>query len=211
MCAAFKARKTARAQQFTNQHSQRGTVYNPYSKEYDFVVEFPKIGDNPPRRANAKLIFEKSDPREAVVLVDGKKIKIEGEMNLAQRVIHVTANGRPVTTQIAEKEPASFTLIYKGSPFRMKIMPSRASSLLQYMKEKPKLDLSTVVISPMPGAIKSVTAKEGQMVSEGQELCVMEAMKMQNSLLAGKTGKVKKVNVKPGDTVDEGVVLIELE
>lgn len=79
------------------------------------------------------------------------------------------------------------------------------------MKEKPKLDLSTVVIAPMPGAIKSVTAKEGMMVTEGQELCVMEAMKMQNSLLAGKTGKVKKVNCKPGDTVEEGFVLVELE
>ncbi|VDL65289.1 unnamed protein product [Nippostrongylus brasiliensis] len=73
------------------------------------------------------------------------------------------------------------------------------------------LDLSTVVLSPMPGAIKNVNVKEGDMVSEGQELVVMEAMKMQNSLHAGKTGKVKKVNVKVGDTVDEAQVLVELE
>lgn len=53
-----------------------------------------------------------------------------------------------------------------------------------------QVDLSTVVLAPMPGAIKSVSAKEGDMVSEGQELVVMEAMKMQNSLHAGKTGKV---------------------
>lgn len=104
-----------------------------------------------------------------------------------------------------------FTLIYKGSPFKMKVMPALANNMLKFMKEKPKLDLSTVVIAPMPGAIKSVTAKEGMMVTEGQELCVMEAMKMQNSLLAGKTGKVKKVNCKPGDTVEEGFVLVELE
>lgn len=49
------------------------------------------------------------------------------------------------------------------------------------------------------------------MVSEGQELVVMEAMKMQNSLHAGKTGRVKAVNVKVGATVDEGEVLVELE
>lgn len=43
----------------------------------------------------------------------------------------------------------------------------------------------------MPGAIKNVNVKVGDMVSEGQELVIIEAMKMQNSLHAGKTGKVR--------------------
>lgn len=42
----------------------------------------------------------------------------------------------------------------------------------------------------MPGAIKSVSVKEGDMVAEGQQVVTIEAMKMQNSLHAGKTGKV---------------------
>lgn len=46
----------------------------------------------------------------------------------------------------------------------MKIMPAFAQNMLQFMKEKPKLDLSTVVIAPMPGAIKSVSATAGMMV-----------------------------------------------
>ncbi|VDK71572.1 unnamed protein product [Gongylonema pulchrum] len=69
-------------------------------------------------------------------------------------------------------------------------MPLKASEMLQHMKEKPKMDFSAVVVAPMPGSIKTVSATPGQMVTEGQELCVIEAMKMQNSLLAGKTGKV---------------------
>ncbi|XP_036749499.2 propionyl-CoA carboxylase alpha chain, mitochondrial isoform X4 [Manis pentadactyla] len=51
----------------------------------------------------------------------------------------------------------------------------------------------------------------GTVVAEGQEICVIEAMKMQNSMLAGKTGKVKSVNCKAGDTVGEGDLLVELE
>ena len=43
------------------------------------------------------------------------------------------------------------------------------------------------------------------------ECCIVEAMKMQNSMKAGTTGKVKAVNVKPGDLVEEDQVLIELE
>ena len=73
-----------------------------------------------------------------------------------------------------------------------------------------QVDLSSVVLSPMPGAIKNVNVKEGDMVSEGQELVIIEAMKMQNSLHAGKTGKVKAVFAKVGATVDEGEVLVEL-
>lgn len=124
----------------------------------------------------------------------------------------------------------------------MKVLPEQAIEYLGYMKEKAKIDLSSVILSPMPGAIKNVTVKVswnfsnllltcyvfkvGDMVSEGQELVVIEAMKMQNGLHAAKTGKVwfligtlfiflifqvKTVNVKVGNTVDEGEVLVELE
>nr|KAF6460794.1 propionyl-CoA carboxylase subunit alpha [Molossus molossus] len=51
----------------------------------------------------------------------------------------------------------------------------------------------------------------GTVVSEGQEICVIEAMKMQNSMTAGKTGKVKSVHCKAGDTVGEGDLLVELQ
>ncbi|XP_058132440.1 propionyl-CoA carboxylase alpha chain, mitochondrial isoform X3 [Dasypus novemcinctus] len=51
----------------------------------------------------------------------------------------------------------------------------------------------------------------GTVVAEGQEICVIEAMKMQNSMTAGKTGKVKAVHCKAGDTVGEGDLLVELE
>ena len=49
------------------------------------------------------------------------------------------------------------------------------------------------------------------MVGEGLECCVVEAMKMQNSMKASVTGKVKSVRVKPGDTVEEDQILVELE
>ncbi|XP_066090456.1 propionyl-CoA carboxylase alpha chain, mitochondrial isoform X2 [Saccopteryx bilineata] len=51
----------------------------------------------------------------------------------------------------------------------------------------------------------------GTVVAEGQEICVIEAMKMQNSMSAGKTGKVKSVHCKAGDTVGEGDLLVELQ
>lgn len=79
------------------------------------------------------------------------------------------------------------------------------------MPEKPKIDVSKVVKAPMPGLVKSVNCTVGQMIGEGQEVCVIEAMKMQNSLSIAAPGKVKAVNCKIGDTVEEDQILVELE
>ncbi|KAF2355175.1 Biotin/lipoyl attachment [Trinorchestia longiramus] len=68
-----------------------------------------------------------------------------------------------------------------------------------------------MIVSPMPGLVKQVTCQVGDMVAEGQELCVIEAMKMQNSLTVAASGKVKAVNIKVGQTVDEEEILVELE
>lgn len=62
--------------------------------------------------------------------------------------------------------------------------------MLKYMPKKKKVDLSAQIISPMPGIVKSIAVEVGQMVNEGSEICTVEAMKMQNKLVASKTGKV---------------------
>ena len=61
------------------------------------------------------------------------------------------------------------------------------------------------------GTVKSVSVEVGQIIGEGAECCVLEAMKMQNSLKIGATGTIKAVHVKPGDTVQADQVLVELE
>ena len=207
---ALNARKVARAQQYTNQSRQTSTAVDPYSKHYSFVVTLGE-GDAKKKQAQVDAYFENGDPTKARITIDGKEITVNGKMNLSSSVLNLEVEGKPLITQIASKKAGTFTLIYKGSPFKLSIYPAIASEYVKHMKEKPKLDLSTFILSPMPGAIKYVKVQVGQMVSEGQELVVIEAMKMQNSLHAGKTGKVKAVNCKEGSTVDEGEVLVELE
>lgn len=98
------------------------------------------------------------------------------------------------------------------------------------MPEKQKADVSKQVRSPMPGLVKSVSCSVGDLVSEGQELCVIgkknshkfslpchffcfitEAMKMQNSMTSAITGRIKVVNIEAGKTVGDDDILIELE
>lgn len=75
----------------------------------------------------------------------------------------------------------------------------------------PEIDTSKIIMSPMPGLVFSIAVKVGEKVVPGQELCIIEAMKMQNSLTAEKDGIVKTVIVNQGDTVAAEDILIELE
>ena len=63
----------------------------------------------------------------------------------------------------------------------------------------------------MPGAVVSVSVKPGDKVVDGQELCIIEAMKMQNILKSEKEGTIKSVKVKAGDSVTVDELLIEFE
>ena len=67
------------------------------------------------------------------------------------------------------------------------------------------------LVCPLPGTVTSVNVKEGDTVSAGQTLVVLEAMKMENNIDAERGGKVKSVMVQQGATVMEGDVLIVIE
>ena len=68
-----------------------------------------------------------------------------------------------------------------------------------------------LVKSPLPGNIFKIITSEGAVVKKGDNLLIMEAMKMENNILAEKDGVVKTIKVKLGDAVLQGDVLIEME
>jgi biotin carboxyl carrier protein len=65
--------------------------------------------------------------------------------------------------------------------------------------------------APMPGLVLEIAVVNGQEVSEGDKLVVLEAMKMENNIMSHTRAKIKSVAVKPGQAVEKGQVLIELE
>lgn len=68
-----------------------------------------------------------------------------------------------------------------------------------------------ILRSPMPGRVMSVLVRPGDAVSAGDEVCVVEAMKMEQSILAHRDGVVKTVFVQPLDSVNANDPLVELE
>jgi propionyl-CoA carboxylase alpha chain len=145
------------------------------------------------------------------VLINDKIFNILDNFTLASPVINAQINGQLEIFQLISRHVGNIKLQYLGTQFAVQILSKRLADHWRYMIQKPKADLSTMVIAPMPGMVKSVAVKVGDDVSDGQEVCVLEAMKMQNSLTASKQGKVKKVNVKEGQTVSADDILIEFE
>ncbi|KAM5288908.1 propionyl-CoA carboxylase alpha chain isoform 2-T2 [Ctenodactylus gundi] len=128
------------------------------------------------------------------VEVDGSKLNVTSIWNLALPLLSVNVDGTQRTVQ-----------------YKVQILTKLAAELNKFMMDKVAEDTSSILRSPMPGVVVAVSVKPGDMVAEGQEICVIEAMKMQNSMTAGKTGQVKSVHCKAGDTVGEGDLLVELE
>ncbi|XP_061205276.1 propionyl-CoA carboxylase alpha chain, mitochondrial isoform X3 [Neopsephotus bourkii] len=146
------------------------------------------------------------------VEVDGMKLNVTSEWNLASPLLSVTIDGTQRTIQRLSRNAAGdMSIQFLGTVYKLQILTKVAAELSKYMPEKAAEDTSSILRSPMPGAVVAVSVKPGDTVSEGQEICVIEAMKMQNSLTAAKTGKVKAVHCKAGDTVGEGDLLVELE
>ncbi len=69
---------------------------------------------------------------------------------------------------------------------------------------------AATVVSPMPGTILSVNVKVGETVKKGQVLCILEAMKMENEIMAAADGTVSSIQVNAGESVNTGQVLIVL-
>ncbi|WP_421738076.1 acetyl-CoA carboxylase biotin carboxylase subunit [Caulobacter sp.] len=116
--------------------------------------------------------------------------------------------GAAFTVQVA---PAAegFTIRHRAAKARVLVLTPRSADLHDKLPEKQAADTSKLVLSPMPGLVVSMDVTAGQQVREGEVVCVLEAMKMQNIIRAERDGVVKAVNAKGGDPVAADEVLVE--
>jgi propionyl-CoA carboxylase alpha chain len=123
-------------------------------------------------------------------------------------LLRATIGGMPMIFQI-EHRGIGWHLSRGGAAAEIKILPPLAAEALSRMPKRPKADLSRHLLSPMPGLLVSIAVSAGQDVREGEELAVVEAMKMENVLRAERDGKVKMLCAKPGDSLAVDQVILE--
>jgi propionyl-CoA carboxylase alpha chain len=116
--------------------------------------------------------------------------------------------GKEIFVQV-RPVPNGYDLSYAGVRARVYVYTGREAELAALMPAKKPADTSKKLLCPMPGLVVSIDVAEGQEVKAGETLAVVEAMKMQNVLKAGRDVKVAKLKAKPGDSLAVDAVIME--
>jgi len=140
---------------------------------------------------------------------DGHVLAVRSDdWQVGDSVLRCTINSEPQRFKV-ERDGLGYILYHQGAEIRVRVLTSTAARLAKLMPVKQPPDLSMYLLSPMPGLLRSVAVEEGQEVDAGKELCVVEAMKMENILRAERPVKIAQVRSRPGDILTVGQVILE--
>ncbi|MDQ3016089.1 MAG: biotin/lipoyl-binding protein [Bacteroidota bacterium] len=157
-------------------------------------------------------------PANIVVEIEGKRFDIPGAIaeslhynTLTENHFEITRQGKKYTIQLLE-----FDLIHRTCILEINGQAKTALIIrdLDVMIEKMGLNTSQskkhrYMMAPMPGLVKSINVTEGQQVTKGDPLLILEAMKMENVIGAPHDAVIKKIQVEKGQAVERGLALIE--
>ena len=164
----------------------------------------------PPPRARREIRVEAHGHDAYAVTLDGTTRQILTAWTPGDGLFEAKIDGAGLTVQI-DRAGAALTLFRAGAATEMRVVSRVVGSLAQLMPVKTPPDLSKFLLSPMPGLLVSIAVSEGQAVKAGEELAVVEAMKMENVLRAERDGTVKKIAAIARESLAVDQVIIEFE
>ncbi len=207
--AAFVRRKSReRATNLTGQLPG----YDVKIGESYVVIELSPKGEH--RHVNVQVDEYSGRNGLAVITVEGKNYSIESDSRLSDIKITGTLNGHPFAAQVdrgSDKNPLVLEVTHSGCSLSALVVSPRMAELYKLMPFKAPPDLSRFVLSPMPGLLADVLVTPGQKVQMGERVAIIEAMKMENVLVAAQTGVVKAVLAKKGESLSVDQLIVEFE
>ncbi len=169
-------------------------------------------------------LLDISDESVALLELDGEPFKISFRTLLRDDAhSHVNINGKSYRIKLRRNDrPNTVNVEVEGEKFLVKFQYGRekmgredavAGITAARMHERERLPAKKkgAVTSIMPGRVVLLKVKEGDGVKAGDPLCILEAMKMENEIIASREGTVKEVRAKLGSIVDKGEVLFVIE
>jgi propionyl-CoA carboxylase alpha chain len=152
-----------------------------------------------------------SDGADATdVTVDGITYAVDLDWRPGNPIARARINGAPIIIQVA-RQGVGYRLLHSGSEVDVLVLEPLSARLQSLMPVKAPPDLSKYLLSPMPGLLVSVAVKAGQEVKAGDELAIIEAMKMENVLRAEHNAVISAVRAEPGDSLAVDQIILEFE
>jgi propionyl-CoA carboxylase alpha chain len=144
----------------------------------------------------------------AIVFADGRKVEAHSEWKPGDALWRGTVDGADIAVQ-ARPLLNGYALSHAGVAVETRVYTRREAQLAALMIEHKGADGSRFLLCPMPGLVKAVAVKVGQEVKAGEQLCIVEAMKMENVLIAERDATVKAILCKEGDSLAVDAVIME--
>ncbi|WP_299349927.1 acetyl/propionyl/methylcrotonyl-CoA carboxylase subunit alpha [uncultured Shimia sp.] len=177
--------------------------------------------DNHERRVGKKWVVTLQDEEFAVKIkadkkgstvkfADGDKLRVTSDWTPGDQLATLKVGGEKLVLKVG-KISGGFRIRSRGADLKVHVRTHRQAELAKLMPGKVAPDTSKMLLCPMPGLIVKVDVEVGDEVQEGQALCTVEAMKMENILRAEKTTVVTKVNAAAGDSLAVDDVIMEFE
>jgi propionyl-CoA carboxylase alpha chain len=135
---------------------------------------------------------------------------ISSNWTLGDKLFLGTIDGKDISVKI-DHIPGGYMLTHAGATTKVTVRSPRVAELDKFMPESQDEVEENVLLAPISGKVVEVKVKEGVVVTAGQDLIILEAMKMENVLYSEKDYLIKKINFAAGDNVQVDQVLIEFE
>jgi biotin carboxyl carrier protein len=147
---------------------------------------------------------------ERRVIVDGVEYAVDFESVSGQPVYTLLIDGRSYEAYIYESEDRqAWQVLLRGDLHTARVEDEREKRLRAAAGAMVSAASGEFHLkAPMPGLIVAVPVAEGQPVQKGDNLVILESMKMQNELKCPREGRVTRVKVKPGDSVEQNQILV---
>jgi propionyl-CoA carboxylase alpha chain len=143
-----------------------------------------------------------------VIFEDETSIRISGDWLPGKKLANMTAGDKNLVIKI-NKITGGFRMRTRGADLKVLVRTPRQAELSKHMLGKLPPDTSKMLLCPMPGLLVKIDVEIGQEVQEGQPLCTVEAMKMENILRAERKGVVAKINSSVGDSLAVDDIILE--
>ena len=152
-----------------------------------------------------------ADPKGSTVrFLDGTEMRVASDWTPGDPLAVLDVAGEPLVLKVG-KIAAGYRIRTRGADLKAYVRTPRQAELATLMLEKTPPDTSKLLLCPMPGLVVKIDVGEGDEVQEGQALCTIEAMKMENILRAERKGVVARITCKPGDSLAVDEVIMEFE
>ena len=179
-----------------------------YDREKQISDRWVVMIDDQPYLVN---LLEKSG-EYIKVECDKKEIELKSSWNNGEKLFRGLVNEKSIGVKIRENNrTGSYLLQYSGSDVFVSVMSPRNAELSKFMPKIQKNAKPVNLTSPITGKIIRFKVQEGEEVKAGQELVVIEAMKMENSIRTDHNVVIKKIKFMEGEPVGIGQVVMEFE